>query len=80
MNKFLITHMATKRSAPLFAAAVQSERNRSDYTAQSEYTRNGYVPTLSEARAMRAAEYAATAAPDQFYDADLHGGFAAKYL
>ena len=38
MNKFLITHMATKRSAPLFAAAVESERNRIAYIDQSRRT------------------------------------------
>lgn len=36
--------------------------------------------TYQEARAMRAAEYAATAAPDQLYDADISDGFALKYL
>lgn len=43
MNKFLVTHMATKRTAPQFAAAVLSERNRRDYIAQSAATVSGRV-------------------------------------
>lgn len=47
MNKFLVTHMATKRTAPQFAAAVLSERNRRDYIAQSAATVSGRVAPFS---------------------------------
>ena len=72
--------MPAQAFAPYTNAHKRVSDNRDDYFAQSRMTTNGYRPTIAEARAMRAAEYAATAAPDQFYDAELHGGFAAKYL
>lgn len=72
--------MPAQAFAPYTNAHKRVSDNRDDYFAQSRMTTNGYRPTIAEARAMRAAEYAATAAPDQFYEADISDGFTLKYL
>lgn len=88
MNKFLITHMATKRSAPLFAAAVESERNRLDYIAQSAATTKGraapFPPSSSAATtplSLVAGELEPDYASEQspVSDEELREGFDMKY-
>lgn len=54
--------MPAQAFAPYTNAHKRVSDNRDDYFAQSRMTTNGYRPTIAEARAMRAAEYAATAA------------------
>jgi hypothetical protein len=38
MNKFLVSRLATTRVLPMFAAAVESQRNRELYIEQSRRT------------------------------------------
>lgn len=48
MNKLLIAQMATTRVAPMFAAAVESERNRKAYIEQSANTVAGQRAEFGE--------------------------------
>lgn len=70
MNKLLIAQMATTRVAPMFAAAVESERNRKAYIEQSANTVAGQRAEFGEryARAQSAVS-----------DEEMREAFALKY-
>lgn len=55
MNKYAITRLAKSYTAPGFAAAVESERNRLAYINQSAATRDGKRADFSPSPAPSAA-------------------------